>query len=65
MKQCDVPAAFDLDLGYRTLHVEAGKRYYSDEVAGAMPQFVVEDAKATPPPEDDPEPEHTTRSKRS
>lgn len=51
MKQCDVPADFDLDLGYRTLHVLAGKRYYTDEVAGAMPQYVVEEPEEEPPEE--------------
>lgn len=43
MKLCDVPADFDLDLGYRTVHIYAGKRTYGDEVAGAMPQYVVEE----------------------
>jgi hypothetical protein len=73
MKECDVPVAFPLDLGYRTLSVPAGKRYYTDEVAGAMPQYVVE--ARGPSGEDHPmegladhpddEPQHPTRSKRS
>jgi hypothetical protein len=66
MKECDVPVAFELDLGYRKLKVEAGKRYYSEEVANAMPQFVVEEPPAKgAAKEPDSNDEPHARSKRS
>jgi hypothetical protein len=41
MKQCRVPTDFTLDLGYRKLNVKAGERYYTDEVADQMPEYVL------------------------
>lgn len=53
MKTCNVPVAFNLDLGYRKISIKPGERAYPDEVARAYPlsDMVVPD---------DPDPEPTT-----
>lgn len=62
MKYCDVPADFELDLGYRKIAIKAGARHYPDEIADAYPMsdYVATDPDAPavqpadPPPADPP-----------
>lgn len=41
MKTCNVPADFNLDLGYRKIPIKAGLRAYPDEVANAYPMSLM------------------------
>lgn len=60
MKVCIVPNSFDLDLGYRTVRIEAGERGYPDEIADhqQMAQYL----KVDPPPPAPPAPAKSSAS---